>query len=85
KIRARRFAPTWRADKPLYRFGKIGHRAQTPVGAPILANTIGNLVADRIAGGGRLKIDPKIKKEFDRRLAAAADAISPPSQMKDQD
>lgn len=54
KIRARRFAPAWSADKPLYRFGKIRHRGQPRVGARILANTIGNLVADRISRRPRL-------------------------------
>ncbi|WP_156309854.1 DUF4157 domain-containing protein, partial [Novosphingobium sp. AAP93] len=55
----RRFAPAWSADKPLYRFGKIRRRAQTRVGAPILANTIGNLVADAVAGDGKPKAGGK--------------------------
>ncbi|WP_156309586.1 hypothetical protein [Novosphingobium sp. AAP93] len=59
KIRARRFAPAWSADKPLYRFGKIRHRSQTRVGHPILANTIGNLVADGIAGGRKSKAEDR--------------------------
>ena len=68
KIRARRFAPAWRADKPLYRFGKTRHRAQTRVGAPILANTIGNLVADGIAGNNS-------KELRQQRIAGNADGL----------
>ena len=58
KIRARRFAPAWSADKPLYRFGKTRQRAQTRVGARILANTIGNLAAEKLASIGQGGGDP---------------------------
>jgi len=50
KIRARRFAPGWRADKPLYRFRKSHLCGQSGVGVPILANTIGNAVASQVSG-----------------------------------
>lgn len=53
KIRARRFAPAWSADKPLYRFGKTRRRAQSRVGAPILGQTVGGVLADRMAGNRR--------------------------------
>lgn len=53
KIRARRFAPAWSVDKPLYRFEKIRRRTQTRVGARILANTVGNLVAEKLSEGGK--------------------------------
>jgi len=59
KTRARRFAPAWSAGKPLYRFGKIRHRSQIRVRACILGNTIGNLVADQVAGGGKPKSSSK--------------------------
>ncbi|MBA4041020.1 MAG: hypothetical protein C0474_04310 [Sphingobium sp.] len=61
KIRARRFAPAWRADKPLYRFGKIRRRAQTRVGARILANTIGVLVSDALAGSNQQNDSESVK------------------------
>lgn len=48
-----RFAPRKCAAKPLYRFRKCRQSAQTRIGAPILGNTIGNLVAEGVAGRGR--------------------------------
>jgi hypothetical protein len=50
KIRARPFAPGWRADKPLYRFRKTHLCGQSGVGHPILANTVGNAVASQVSG-----------------------------------
>jgi len=49
KIRASRLAPGAAARNLLYHIGKIRHRGQPHVGAPILANIIGNLVADGIS------------------------------------
>lgn len=53
KIRASRFAPGRIARKPAERLGKGRLRSRTRVGASILANTVGNLVAEGIASAGR--------------------------------
>jgi hypothetical protein len=50
KIRARPSAPGHSAHKPLCRLGKKHPRTKNRVGLPIFANTIGNLVAGKIAG-----------------------------------
>ena len=70
KIRARRFVPAWSSNKPLYRFGKTRHRSQTRVGARILANTIGNLVADGIASASE---ERAMRRAGVERSAAAFD------------
>lgn len=48
KIRAPWSVPGRAARNPLYPLGKTHLRSRTRVGAPILANTIGNLVADGV-------------------------------------
>ncbi|MEO7172780.1 hypothetical protein, partial [Flavobacterium sp.] len=53
KIRARRFASGKPPHKPLYRIRKTHLRNRTRVGAPILGQTIGNLVAGSIAQSGQ--------------------------------
>lgn len=69
KIRTSRFAPGLSARKSLYRFGKTYLRSRTRVGAPILANTVGNLVADGIAGRGSPKDDIVVNQDaIDRAM-----------------
>lgn len=60
KIRASRFMPGSIARNRLYRFGKTRPCGEPRGGHPILANTIGNLVADGISGHQAAKVQRKV-------------------------